>query len=77
MLTCEDVNDFLIDYLDGTLDENMRERFEAHIAKCEQCRRYLEQYRQTVDMVKEFDEMPEPPDELVEKTLTFLRNRVD
>ncbi len=49
-------------------------RFEKHIGGCEQCRRYLEQYRATIGLVKEAEEMPEdPPDELTEKTLAFLR----
>lgn len=78
MLTCEDVNHFLAEYLEGTLDEKTCARFEKHIAGCEQCRRYLKQYRITVDLVKEAEEVPEaPPDELTEKTLAFLRTHYD
>lgn len=78
MLTCEDVNHFLVEYLEGTLDEDMRERFEKHIARCEMCQRYLDQYQTTIGLVKESDEAPpDPPDELREKTLAFLREHAD
>lgn len=87
MLTCEDVNRFLAAYLEGALDERTRERFEKHVAGCKPCRRYLAQYRATIDLVKESDdlkepddlkesdELPHPPDELTERTLAFLRER--
>ncbi len=74
MLTCEDVNGFLTAYLEGTLDEKTRARFEKHIGGCEPCRRYLELFRVTIGFVKEAGEVPaDPPDELTEKTLAFLR----
>ena len=77
MLTCEDVNDFLVAYLDGTLDTRTRARFERHIARCPQCRAYLAQYRETIALVQA-DGEPEPadpPDDLVELTLAFIRAR--
>lgn len=73
MLTCEDVNRFLAKYLEGALDKRTRERFEKHVARCEPCQRYLEQYRTTIDLVKASDDLPEPPEELTERTLAFLR----
>lgn len=74
MLSCKDVNEFLMDYLDGTLPEEMRRRFEKHIENCDQCRAYLEQYQATASVIGEAGELPgEPPEELVENTLAFLK----
>lgn len=79
MLTCEDVNAFIVDYLEGTLDDRTRRRFEKHIANCGVCSTYLDQYRETVTLVKEeaAEHPPEPPEELVDATLDFLRQHYD
>ena len=79
MLTCEDVNHFLAEYLEGTLDERLRLRFEKHIANCAICDTYLEQYRRTIALVKEEADadLPEPPEELAKVTLDFLRRHYD
>ncbi|NBC18582.1 MAG: hypothetical protein GVY18_14865 [Bacteroidetes bacterium] len=79
MLSCEDVNDFIVEYLDGTLDDRTRRRFEKHIANCPACSTYLDQYRETVTLVKEEADadVPEPPEELVDATLDFLRQHYD
>lgn len=73
-LSCEAVNQFIIDYLEGTIPPHTRSRFEAHTAECPACGRYFEQYLQTIELVKgEGAVQPQPPEELVELTLTFLR----
>ena len=77
MLSCEDVNDFIVEYLEGTLDDRTRRRFEKHIANCPACSTYLDQYRETVTLVKEEAAPPEPPEELVDATLDFLRQHYD
>ena len=62
---------FLLDYVEGRLDEKTARRFEQHINACPNCTRYLDQYRQTILMVKE---LPEPivPPELEERTCRFI-----
>ena len=74
--TCEQVNDFLASYLEGELEAKTVTQFEAHIRMCEKCSRYLDQYRTTIDLVHEAGDL-EPPPELVEMTLDFLRKRWD
>jgi len=69
---CEKVNEFLADYVDGDLDEKMRAQFEEHMSMCKCCDHYLDQYRQTIDMTKQVDQIPVPT-ELAEHTLAFLR----
>lgn len=75
MLTCKDVNQFLVDYFDGNLDPGADERFNEHVARCSQCNEYLDQYRTTISEVRSVAgaELPKIPDQLVEHTLSFLR----
>ncbi len=75
-ISCKTVNRFLADYLDDALEAQTRARFEAHLRRCPNCDAYLEQYREIIDLVRE-DPLPEPPPELVERTLAFLRTHLD
>ena len=79
MLTCEDVNEFLVAYLEDSLKERTKQRFQRHVARCPKCSAYLDQYRQTVELVRTDGalELEDPPDELVELTLAFLRKHYD
>jgi len=77
MLTCEDVNSFLVEYFDGTLDERTRRRFERHVASCAQCRAFLDQYKTTIELVREERLDQEAPHALVEHTLSFLREELN
>lgn len=75
MLTCEDVNDFLAAYVDEDIPDNLRRRYEAHVARCKVCSAYLSQYRSTMRLAREADSIDidaDPPEELVEMTLSFL-----
>jgi anti-sigma factor RsiW len=47
-MACRELVEVITDYLEGTLPELDRLRFEAHLSDCPGCRTYLEQMRQTV-----------------------------
>jgi predicted anti-sigma-YlaC factor YlaD len=47
-LSCQEVVELVTSYLEGAMDELDRARFEAHIAKCEGCGRYVDQIRATI-----------------------------
>lgn len=47
-LSCQEFVELVTDYLEGVLPEEERLRFEDHISRCDGCRAYLEQIRQTV-----------------------------
>lgn len=47
-LTCRELVELVTDYLDGGLSRRDRARFDAHIAGCTNCTRYLEQFRETI-----------------------------
>jgi anti-sigma factor RsiW len=44
----EAINEFLLLYLDGDLDDERRRDFEEHLAGCPPCVTYLETYRLTI-----------------------------
>ena len=45
---CQELVELVTEYLEGGLPPVERARFEAHVAACASCRRYLEQMRQAV-----------------------------
>jgi anti-sigma factor RsiW len=47
-ITCQELVELVTDYLEGTLDADMRVRFERHLAACAGCREYLDQMRLTI-----------------------------
>jgi anti-sigma factor RsiW len=47
-MTCEEIIEFLLGYLDGELAPHEQEQFEEHLAECPTCVAYLESYRATI-----------------------------
>ena len=47
-MPCRELVELITDYLENRLSTRDRTRFEAHLADCEACRTYLEQFRHTV-----------------------------
>ena len=71
-MTCRELIEFLVDYVDGTLAADERQNFEAHLAVCPPCRRYVDSYRKTIQLAKSalaLDELPAIPEELVHAIL--------
>jgi anti-sigma factor RsiW len=44
-MACQELVEVITDYLEGTLPQSDRARFDAHLAACPGCREYLEQMR--------------------------------
>ena len=55
-MACNELVDAVTAYLDGTLPEHDRRRFDAHIAKCPSCTEYLEQMRDTISRLGTLDQ---------------------
>ena len=55
-LTCRELVDLITGYLEGTLAEPDRARFEEHVTECENCATYLDQMRATVAALGELRE---------------------
>jgi anti-sigma factor RsiW len=47
-MPCRELVQLVTDYLEDRLSPADRARFEAHLAQCEACRAYLDQFRQTI-----------------------------
>ena len=76
-MTCRQFEDFIVSYLDGSLDKDVSQEFESHIEACKACRQYLAAYRETIVLGRrvydDFDEIPDAvPEDLV---LAVLRVR--
>ena len=60
--TCAELVEIITDYLEGTMPEAERRRFEAHLDECPYCVNYLEQMRQTISALGELREESIAPD---------------
>ena len=71
MMTCREILDFLMDYLDGGLSPAQRAVFEEHLAICISCVAYLHNYQQTVKVGKSLAaaDQADVPEDLVEAIL--------
>jgi predicted anti-sigma-YlaC factor YlaD len=47
-MTCRELNDFLLDYLEGALAGPVRAEFDRHLGICPDCVCYLDDYREVV-----------------------------
>jgi anti-sigma factor RsiW len=47
-MPCRELVELITDYLENRLAPRDRARFETHVAECEACRTYLDQFRQTI-----------------------------
>ena len=77
-MTCKELVEFLMDYLDGLLSEPERRRFEEHLGECPDCVAYLATYQEAVRLGKEActagDSIPtDVPEELVRAILAARR----
>jgi anti-sigma factor RsiW len=60
--TCAELVEIIPDYLEGTMPQAERRRFEAHLDECRYCANYLEQMRQTIAALGELSEESIAPD---------------
>ncbi len=50
-MSCIELVELVTDYMEGTLPEADRARFDAHLGLCPPCVEYLAQMRRTIDAV--------------------------
>ena len=50
-LSCRELVELVTNYLEGSLSKRDRARFESHIARCVNCTRYLDQFRETIRLL--------------------------
>ena len=60
-LRCHEIVELVTEYLEGSLDDPTRTRFELHVMACRGCENYVEQMRLTSEAAGETHvEEPEP-----------------
>lgn len=77
-MTCQEMIDFLADYLEGELSESQHRTLDQHLAVCPECEAYLHSYRSTIDLSKLVCDEPEGrpeamPEDLVHAILEARR----
>jgi Putative zinc-finger len=50
-LACQELVELVTDYLEGTLGWRDRRRFKKHLTLCDGCQRYVDQMRETLDLL--------------------------
>ena len=79
IISCQEFDDFIVSYLDGTLPPKQRLLFQGHVAMCSVCRKYLHRYKQTMDLTKIAclpieESRADVPDDLVNAILKAKRD---
>ena len=67
-MNCRELVELVTAYLDGTLPLPERVRFDAHLSACPSCQTWLDQMRQTIQLLGELREetlVPDARDELL------------
>jgi predicted anti-sigma-YlaC factor YlaD len=70
-MTCKELVELVTDYLEGTLSEADRVRFDDHLVGCPFCTTYLDQMRQTIRTVGQLREEAIAPETLAELLARF------
>jgi anti-sigma factor RsiW len=68
-IPCQELVELVTDYLEDRLSPVDRQRFEAHLAQCDACRTYLDQFTATI---RELGRLPE--ESLSQEARTALLN---
>ena len=75
-ITCQQLIDFIMSYLDDELPPAQRSEFDRHMAACPSCVDYLKTYEKTIELAKTCADDPVPdevPESLVQAILEARR----
>ena len=61
MISCAELDQFIVDYLERNLSFGERARFRLHLLVCRKCRAYLDSYKKTIALGKKAFADPERP----------------
>ncbi len=70
-MNCKELVYLLADYLDGSMEEHLRNDLEAHIAMCESCQNFLNTYDRTRIICGKV-RLDEIPDEFRDRLRSFV-----
>ena len=57
-MTCQELCEFLMQYLEGELPSRERESFAEHVEACPPCLAYLDTYRKTIELGRSISTQP-------------------
>ena len=75
-MTCQQLVDFIMSYLENELPDEQRAEFDRHMADCPSCVNYLSTYEKTILLAKTCGDDPVPvdvPESLVQAILAAQR----
>jgi anti-sigma factor RsiW len=72
-VTCQNFLDEMSDYIDGSLEEELRVSIEAHLAKCPNCWVVFDETRKTVQIYQSM-ECNQLPKQVHDRLLAALEN---
>ena len=75
MLTCKDFMRELSDYLDESIDAEIRAKIEKHISECPNCWVIADTTRKTIRIYKGMDPQPLPAD-VESRLMTALQKKI-
>ena len=75
-LSCQEIVDYCLDFLGGSLPETERQLFSAHLRNCPDCMRFFETYRKTPEVSREALAL-RMPDRVRVAVRDFLRERYE
>lgn len=74
---CRDCVDLLMDYLEGNLEPDTKERLREHFSTCAPCINFLKTYESCCDMTRKLrDQKVEVPVEIQRRLKSFLKDEV-
>jgi len=76
VITCEQLIEFCLDYIEGALPQDEQVRFRSHLSQCPHCVTFFETYEKTPQVSREAL-ATQIPAEVRESVRGFLRSRRD
>jgi len=72
MMSCRELEEFILDYIEGRLPLTKKIMFEMHLLICDDCKSYIKAYKFSIELGKKHFEtidkelQIDPPDKLIE-----------
>lgn len=61
-MTCEQIVDLLVEYVEGELPPEARARVESHVTECPDCEHFVNTYRATISLAETAFTQTMPPE---------------
>ncbi|MCX5886569.1 MAG: zf-HC2 domain-containing protein [Proteobacteria bacterium] len=71
-MNCNEKEDLLIDYLEGILEHEEKDRLESHLSSCQKCQTKLAKLKKVRSLLRQWNPV-NPPDELKQKVMDNLK----